>query len=182
MVVGRLDSVLLLVIALVLFEGVLLVEELACMIEMTRNSTNMASILFSFKARLASEDFEDGLRLACGDLAMVGNHALFDLLVGLCEERPRTEVREVRLHIAEDAIFKVIHEVKDLSLLEEFDPDSIASLDLVLKSCNPAVEIARHMLHLGEIVLPLFLLLVEQYTVCGRTLEHVSLAGGFEDE
>ena len=103
---------LLLVVALILFEGILLVEELACTIEMTRDSTDVASILFSFKVCLtiiapgivASEDFEDRLGLACRDLAILGNHALFDLFVGLWEERSRTEVHEVRLHIAEYAI------------------------------------------------------------------------------
>ena len=109
---------LLLVVALILFEGVFLVEELACTIEMARDSTDVASILFSFKACLAvapcivaSEDFEDRLGLACGDLAVLGNHALFDLLLGLREERSRAEVHEVRLHVAECAIFKVIHEI-----------------------------------------------------------------------
>ena len=146
---------LLLVVALVLLEGIFLVEKLACTIEMTRNSTDVASILFSFKACfavasgiVASEDFEDRLGLACRDLAVLGNHALFDLFVGLREERSRTEVHEVSLHIAEDAIIQVIHEIKDLSLFGEFDSDSLTGLDLVLKSRDPAIEIARHMLHL----------------------------------
>ena len=118
---------LLLVVALILLERVFLVEELACPIEVTRDPTNVASVLFSFKPRLAvvpgivaSEDFEDGLRLACRDLAILGNYALFDLLVGLREERSRAEIHEVRLHIAEDAIIQVIHEIKYLSFLGEF--------------------------------------------------------------
>ena len=88
------------------------------MLEMTRGSTDVASILFSFKACLAvasgivaSEDFEDRLGLACRDLAVLGNHALFNLLVGLWEERSRAEVHEVGLHVAEYAIIQVIHEI-----------------------------------------------------------------------
>ena len=100
----------------------------------------MASILFSFKACLAvapgivaSEDFEDRLGLTCRDLAVFGDHALFDLLVGLREERFRAEVHEVRFYIADDAIVKVIHEIKDLRLLGEFDSDSLTSLNLVIQ-------------------------------------------------
>ena len=69
---------LLLVVALILLEGVFLVEELACTIEMTRDSTDVASILFSFEACfavasgiVASEDFKDRLGLACRDLAVL---------------------------------------------------------------------------------------------------------------
>ena len=83
----------------------------------------MASVLFSFKARLAvapsivaSEDFE-GLRLACRDLAVLGNHVLFDLFLGLREERSRAEIHEVSLHNAKNAIIQFIHKIKDLSFL-----------------------------------------------------------------
>ena len=100
-IVGRLDSVLLLVVALILLEGIFLVEKLASAIEMTRDSTDVAFVLFSFKACLAvapgivaSEDFEDRLGLACRDLVIHGNHALFNLLVGLWEERSRADVTD----------------------------------------------------------------------------------------
>ena len=83
-------------------EGIFLVEKLASAIEMTRDSTDVAFVLFSFKACftiapgiVASEDFEDGLGLACRDLAVLSNHALFNLLVGLWEECSRTEVHEL---------------------------------------------------------------------------------------
>ena len=63
---------LLLVVALILLEGIFLIEEVACTIEVTRDSTDVASIFFSFEDCLAvapgivaSEDFEDRLGLAC---------------------------------------------------------------------------------------------------------------------
>ena len=67
---------------------------------------------FSMSSRvLSSNDLEDGLWLSRGDLTVLCDHTLLDLLVGLRKEGSGAQVHKISLGIAKNAVVKVIHKV-----------------------------------------------------------------------
>ena len=117
--------------------------------EMAWDTADVASSLLGLEASLAvascllsADDLHDNLRLSRGELAVLGNHPLFDSVVGVWEEGSGAQVKEIRLNAAEDRVVEVRHEIQDLRLLRQLDPDRLAGRDLIVELGNPAIKIS----------------------------------------
>ena len=117
--------------------------------EMAWDTADVASSLFCLETGLAvtsrvlsSDNLHDNLGFSGGKLTVLGNHSLLDTIIGVREEGSRAQVEEIRLDAAEDSVIEVRHEVQDLCLLRQLDPDRLTGRDLVIELGDPAIKVS----------------------------------------